>query len=165
MYMIDFSDSPWSGTPDDLLVGTMMGRSLLPTYIFKQRWACWTLALESRHVAQSRSPQQTAQLKSGQKSRNGAAAALLETLLRLNKYQLAKRKRGNVIVIASNSSRGKVMFLQAFVNLFHEGGGYDISGPTFLLGVWYLGDIPYTTLHPETTKAGMLSWFQFVFNY
>ena len=38
MYMIDFSDSPWSGTPDDLLVGTMMGRSLLPTYIFKQSW-------------------------------------------------------------------------------------------------------------------------------
>ena len=89
---------------------------------FQAEVRCWRLALESRHVAQSRSPQQSAQLKSGQKSRNGAAAALLETLLRLNKYQLAKRKRGNVIVIASNSSRGKVMFLQAFVNPFTRGG-------------------------------------------
>ena len=37
MHMVGSSDSPWSGTPDDLLVGTMMGRFLLPTYIFKQR--------------------------------------------------------------------------------------------------------------------------------
>ena len=42
------------------------------------------LALESRYVAQSPSPQPTEQLRPRQKSRTGAEAALLETLININ---------------------------------------------------------------------------------